>query len=399
MSTEERKIRVCFLNLYPEIGGGEIAALKMAEQLDPTSFTPVFVFNKVGEFPQRAKRVGIETVYLEYPAVMLKKLINPFILWRCFKSVGTFYRFLRDRRIDIVSCSDVLLLLIIAFPAAVLRIPVVYNVIFFYEWSRLSVFNGFALFFVAKIVTNSYIVEGNLKQRTVGLGNKIVTIHPGIDPIEYKPLQGDERNVLRHELGVPHGTSIVGMVARFDPSKGQKIFLEAASIIAQRRANVKFIVAGGQLMSDVLSHLIRYHADVMDVYRRLQIGDRLVFLGERSDIAQVIRGLDVLVCPSVSEGFGLVLLEAAASGVPIVTSSTVGSLELLEKSNAVVVIGSRNVGSFISGIEQILDALDDYKKHARVNADGIRQYNWKQVASRYARTYDLIVPKRNLPNE
>jgi len=88
------------------------------------------------------------------------------------------------------------------------------------------------------------------------------------------------------------------------------------------------------------------------VRRGLQ--DQVLFLGHRNDIPDVMRSLDVAVCPSVSEGFGLTVAEAYAIGIPVVTGNTVGIVELLRNEPGMFIAETGDSNSFAAGIEQAL---------------------------------------------
>ena len=119
--------------------------------------------------------------------------------------------------------------------------------------------------------------------------------------------------------GIPSGAPaengrLAGVVARLQPEKGVATFLEAASRIAPRAPGVRFVVVGDGPLRGELSELAA----------GLGLEGRVRFLGFRPDAREIIRRLDVLVVPSFTEGAPLVVLEAMASGVPVVASAVGG---------------------------------------------------------------------------
>ncbi len=106
---------------------------------------------------------------------------------------------------------------------------------------------------------------------------------------------------------------LVGVVARLQPEKGVAIFLRAAARLAQGMPDAGFVVVGDGPQRGMLERLA---AD---------LGVVVTFLGFRPDGPTLIGELDLLVIPSLSEGTPLVLLEAAAAGVPVV-ATTVGGI-------------------------------------------------------------------------
>jgi glycosyltransferase involved in cell wall biosynthesis len=107
---------------------------------------------------------------------------------------------------------------------------------------------------------------------------------------------------------------LVGVVARLQPEKGVADFLKAAARVAPQFPEAHFVVAGDGSLRQQLAALAE----------NLGLKGRVHFLGFRSDASALMRFLDVLVVPSLSEGSPLVTLEAMAAGVPVVASAVGG---------------------------------------------------------------------------
>jgi glycosyltransferase involved in cell wall biosynthesis len=234
------------------------------------------------------------------------------------------------------------------------RIPVVYSVIFFYESTRMLLFNMLAVLAVDRIVANSEAVRRDLAARTWGLAEKTEVVYPGVDTSEFRPMAPGERNVLREELGVSPDTKLVGMFARFDPAKGHLTLLDAAAILLRKRKDVCFVVVGGVLSADAVSSHRSYHETVMRRWDDLGLAGAVRFLGHRDDAASLMRCCDVIAVPSIREGFGLTAVEAMASGVPVIASDSIGASELFNGNHAYTRISPLRSDLFASGIEHAL---------------------------------------------
>jgi glycosyltransferase involved in cell wall biosynthesis len=106
---------------------------------------------------------------------------------------------------------------------------------------------------------------------------------------------------------------VIGHVGRFAPQKNHGFWLQIAECIAARCDNAYFVLVGDGELRPAFEEQVRQ--------RGLQ--DRFVFTGVRSDVAQMMRAMDVFLFPSQFEGLGIVLLEAQASGLPCVVSDVV----------------------------------------------------------------------------
>ena len=113
---------------------------------------------------------------------------------------------------------------------------------------------------------------------------------------------------------VPQGRPLVGVVARLQPEKGVTALLNAAANVCAEMPEARFLVVGDGPLRGELTALAR----------TLGLSERVRFLGHRSDAREVVGMLDVLVVPSLTEGAPLIVLEAMASGVPVVASGVGG---------------------------------------------------------------------------
>jgi len=149
-----------------------------------------------------------------------------------------------------------------------------------------------------------------------------------VDTDEFRPGRRGER--IRRELGVPEGAPLVGFAARLDPWKGAEVFVRAAAEIAKSRPDAHFAVFGGEIEGH-----IQHAARVGDLAAELHLEDRIHFAGwtYRPDaMPEAMAAIDLLLHTSIRpEPFGLVLLEAMASGLPVVAADAGGVPEVVER--------------------------------------------------------------------
>lgn len=386
-----RKYRLLILNLYTEMGGGEYALYNTLRHVDRDQYVPVMVFPRNGTFSRKTEAIGIETVILPYPVVMLKRLVIPSVMLRTANASKRIHHLMREKQIDAVQCSDILSLLLLAFPVMVSRVPVVYCVIFFYEWIRMLLFNLLALMLVDSIVTNSPAVADDLRRKTMMLDDKITTVAPGVDTDAFRPLRAAGTNTLKQELQIDPSLKLVGMVGRFDPAKGHHIFLEAATSVLQSNPAVRFVVVGGLMNEDLYPAVGEYYRMVLQQSQPLLSAHRLFFIPEREDAAEVIRCLDVLVCPSVNEGFGLVVLEALASGVPVVLSRSVGAWNLVQSMPGVYPVAEPNAALFTKAILAAMGEKQEW--HDDIRRILSSDHSWNMTARAFESTYKSLITR------
>lgn len=393
----DKKITILFINLYTEMGGGEYVIYYLLKELNRSRFEPVMMFNQRGTFVDKVEALGIRTVIIPFRVVMLKDLIHPSIVSDTMGTSREISKFLRENPADIIHCSDVLSLVFIAIPVLRFRIPVLYSVLFFYEWTRLIAFNVLALLTVRTIVTNSLGVKKDLVRRTLFLKQRTETIHPGVDTSVYRPLNVGEKNIIRDELRVEEHTKLIGMIARYELAKGHHAFLQAASIVLKKMEDVKFLVIGSVLNAEGAPAFKEYKDEVMKLHRELNLGDRVMFIPHRDDIPAILKGLDLVVCPSLKEGFGLVVLEALSSGVPVVVSGAAGVLDVVHDLSGVTVANPDSSSSFSECIMKALPEDDrdmerTSDKRSRIAGEvRQREITWRSHARKIENMYNTLM--------
>lgn len=139
---------------------------------------------------------------------------------------------------------------------------------------------------------------------------RIVVIYGGVDTERFRPRPRPETRE----------GSVIGLVGRLHPDKGQMLLIEAAPAIlgALPRARILLVGDGPQ------------RRDIEARIRSLGIQERIVLLGDRRDVPDLLAGMDLLVLPSASEGFANAALEGSSSGLPVVVSDAGGNPEIVE---------------------------------------------------------------------
>ena len=155
---------------------------------------------------------------------------------------------------------------------------------------------------------------------TVGIPPaKIVTIVNGVDAGRFAD---SSRSEARKMLGIPDDRVVIGTVGRLNPVKDQGTLLEAFARLESGPGDLALVLIGD---GPSANHL-RERAG------RRDLAGRVHFAGRRGDVALLLRGLDVFTLPSLNEGISNTILEAMASGLPVVATRVGGNGELVEEA-------------------------------------------------------------------
>jgi glycosyltransferase involved in cell wall biosynthesis len=167
------------------------------------------------------------------------------------------------------------------------------------------------------------------------VGGSMSHLYPGVAaPVVYYPVALVEapdtlerRAAARREQGVDDDTVVIIQVSRFEPWKGHLLHLNALSRLKSR--NWMLWIAGGP--QNPANQ--RLYDEVRSTAERLGLQDRVRFLGQRSDVAQLLAGADIFCQPNQGpEPFGIVFVEALWAGLPVVTTAMGGALEIVNES-------------------------------------------------------------------
>lgn len=154
--------------------------------------------------------------------------------------------------------------------------------------------------------------------------DKAVVIYNGIDPAPYNALMPERESLraqLRHELGLDEKAAIVVLVGELNERKGHRHILRAAPGVVERFPHAHFLFVGE---GDARGEIERQIASA-------GLGGAVTLAGFREDIPEILVACDVLVLPSRVEGFGYVLAEAMAAGLPVVATNTSSIPEVIEE--------------------------------------------------------------------
>lgn len=171
------------------------------------------------------------------------------------------------------------------------------------------------------------------------------TLHNGIDIAPFGAARRTAAGKLRRDLGVPAERSVIVIAGRLTPGKGHPQLFEAMrTVVAEHPAAELWVVGAGEARDD-------YAAMVG------QAGlDRSVrFLGQRTDMPEVFASADLAVVPSMlEEGFGLVALEAASAGLPVVAFDTGGVSSVVRDGETGIMVPRGDVAGLARAISSLL---------------------------------------------
>lgn len=182
-----------------------------------------------------------------------------------------------------------------------------------------------------KIICVSNAVKKNLEKQGF---DRLEIIHLGV-PLERFNLETSSS--FRRELGIEESILLIITVARFQEIKGQKRGIEIATLFQEHNLPFAYAFIGGSVFGSDSD--AAYEHEVKKLAKDKDLLDKKVFfVGERDDVAGIMREADLLIIPSENESFGVVAIEALAAGLPIVSTPNEGVTEILENDRRFIAV-------------------------------------------------------------
>ncbi|MDU8943184.1 glycosyltransferase [Ovoidimarina sediminis] len=199
--------------------------------------------------------------------------------------------------------------------------------------------------------------------------------------VDFGRIRGGNRGAGRARLGIAADELAVGLVGRICRQKGTDIFVEAAISVLASLPQVRFLILGDPEEA-ALQRLLQ------DRIVAAGLSGRVTFAGHRDDMADCLAALDILAAPSRWEGFGLMLAEAMAAGVPVVATA-VGGIPAVA-SGAATLIPAEDPEALALAI---LALLRDPGRRAAMRAAGLsaaERFDWAMSATKLDAIYERI---------
>jgi L-malate glycosyltransferase len=228
-------------------------------------------------------------------------------------------------------------------------------------------------------------------------GVKDVLIKGGIAPaaievipsgIDFSPFDAvKDRGFLRREFGFSPDDYLIGIVAALEDHKGHKDLLEAARILKLRASKIKIVIVGKGSLDVELDQRSR----------DLQVDDVVYFLGFRQDVPRILASLDLFVLSSRLEGLGSSIMDAMASGLPVVATEVGGIPEVVVKNETGLLVPPHDPERLA---EAILQIHHDRPLAARLGRRGREvaheKFSAEAMARRIITAYEKIAARKGV---
>lgn len=332
-SHRDKVIRVLFYEPYPMgLGGNFVTQRLILERLDREQFRPIVVSPIEGVALEEFRKMGIECVVIPPPGNLNRyggAILRGGLLDRLKSTINLMQynlmlaRFLRERQIDVVYANCVRAQMSIGLAARLVGIPSLLYIkgeLANPVIDRISlVLASRILFFCGKNRDDRYSNLLRLCRQKVGI------LEIGLDPSIIEEVQQRNKSALQEELGIDPNCKNVVVVGQLYRPKGQHLVLEALSMMVDKFPEIRVYFLGDH----VLEEYRPYKLELDRFIKKHGLEGYVKFTGWRKDALDIVALMDILIHPSLAEGFGFAVLEAMALGKPVIASRVGGLREAI----------------------------------------------------------------------
>lgn len=362
-------LKVLHLINYTGGGGTESYIYSLAQKLHNKKCTFLIGYSEEGPSLEDFEELGIETIKLN--------MNSPYD----FKAAKSLAKICKEYSIDVVHThflrENYISILSKVFGNKSLLINTRHMLI---ENSKPIIFaNKFMTYFNHKIIAVSKAVESLLLKESIN-PSRIQLIYTGIGLNNWVD---NKDSLFRQEFNIHDDTILITSVARFSEEKGHFFLLKSISLFNKLLENnnckdIKFILVGDGVLLERSK----------DLAEKLGISQNIIFTGYRNDIDNILNSSDIFVSHSKSEAFGISILEAMACGLPIVTTDSGGTKEIIDSKGEYGILVDYDDENQLA--QALLKLVNDRDLREKYKENGMNLLNHKFSLDKTANeTYNL----------
>lgn len=234
-----------------------------------------------------------------------------------------------------------------------------------------------------------------------GFEGEVYQLYPQIDPDEYKEPSHAKVEEFCDKYDIDEDDQIIMVIARLDPMKGQDIAVKGLAQVARHYPKVKLLLVGNGSFSSSkkgglgLPKSLRWKREIENLASSLGLDNRITFTGfiPDKDLGAALTRADILVLPSVLEGFGLTVLEGWEYKKPVIISSEAGVAELAEDGVNSYVFNPSKPEELSKKIDKILSTPEHAKELGEKGHETAKKCYLSKVSKKLGEIFEETLEK------
>lgn len=219
------------------------------------------------------------------------------------------------------------------------------------------------------------IAKKNFQMKHLYLVNGV-----GIDTEKFQPVNEEEKSELKRRLGFDANKKYLIFVGELNANKNQTVLIEMMEQLSKKRQDLVLLLVGHGVLADTYQQQVE----------EKQLGDFVHLLGYRSDIPDLMKISELALSSSKREGLPVNLIEAMATGLPLVVSNCRGNRDLVETGQNGIVLKEATAEAFADAIEQMIDDEELYQKMQVASMKNAKEYSLVQIKTQLKTIYEKV---------
>jgi glycosyltransferase involved in cell wall biosynthesis len=374
--------------------GAEKVLLELLSRLDRSRFVPIVVLptdtRHINRLSPELAKLNIECCFIPL-GVLRRKYFKlqklPRFSFEVLAGVQQLVRLIRKRNITLVH-TNTNTILASPLAARLTRVPHIWSIheLMVEPATVRSALHYMIPRFSTRVVTVSQAVRDHMLKDAAKFADRFTFVRGAIDVEPFVNAKGRAR--VRTEWGIKDDEVLIGMAGRVTRWKGQSIFVQAAKLIAERHPEAKFAAVGGVFDTEKF-YMERFRKEVHDA----GLDTKLTINDFRGDMPDVFAAFDIFVLPSIlPEPFGLVVIEAMASGKPVVATAPGGPSETVVDGETGFLVPPSDASAMVRALEVL---LADPQRRVSMGDAGRRRasemFSLPRYVTEFEELYDAVL--------
>jgi glycosyltransferase involved in cell wall biosynthesis len=307
--------KIVIVRLWHRYHGKVPSTVPVLLSFDPQKYQTICVYLMRNSWEKNIfEKYGWKVFYLSNKKFF--RMFNLSVIWK-------LVRILKREKVDVIHCHMHQATVYGTIAAKIAGVPVIFSHVHGLNRSRSfkrKFINKIILKHVNKVLTvGEGVREDVLHANSHILPDKVISVGNAIDYNHFNDI-----HLTKHEakkrLSLDPDSFVFGTIGRFAPTKGSVYLIQAFKEVLKQIPSAKLVLVGDGRLKEQLRTEVR----------NMGLDEAVRFLGQRDDIPQLLKAMDVFVLPSLAEGLPRSLLEAMAVGVPCVGTNVAGILEVMD---------------------------------------------------------------------
>lgn len=348
------KTRILYVNHTGLVSGAEKVLIEILRGLNRDRFELFVVCPAKGGLTEAVESLAVASQSI--PAPNARFSLRPDRALSASAALIKTAKILRSKiraiQPDVIHANSIRAGIMATLAARGTRIPVVWHVHDTLPKHPLSsIVRAFALLSSnTRFIAVSHSTANHFAGR-LDFGARLVAIHNGVD-LGLFPRNRPDHSGFRQRLGLSNKDFLVCAIGQICARKGLLELIDALARIKNQAPSIRAAIVG----KVVFQHEHDYYATLRNAVDRAGLADRVHFTGELSDVSEVLQATDLLVLNSHDEPFGLVLIEAMASGTPVLASRVGGIPEIVTDSENGWLVDKEDTAALASKLLELSQA-------------------------------------------